>query len=235
MESESKPREDLKPKCYSRILRSSVRDVRSAATFVSGERVSPAFFYSAVGCLTKLSLEAVECLATEAEALKPFPRIDEGVRSRVESLGMEVVAVEWGGTSLKPTLRVRIDLPDSTPGKGVTVRDCAEVSRVVEGWLDEHPSIPERYVLEVSSPGVDRPLSRRGDFVRFAGREVEVRRTDGTGGPAVSGPIIGVLEGVKDAGDEYSVVIRELDDTRVVVPRRSIARAKLVFSWNENG
>ena len=56
----------------------------------------------------------------------------------------------------------------------VTVDDCARVSRALEGWLDEHDEIPERYVLEVSSPGIERPLTRPRDWERFVGEPVVV-------------------------------------------------------------
>ncbi len=56
----------------------------------------------------------------------------------------------------------------------VTVGDCARVSRALESWLDEHEEMPERYVLEVSSPGVERPLTRLKDWERFTGESIAV-------------------------------------------------------------
>lgn len=166
--------------------------------------------------------------------MKPIPGIEGGVNSRVEALGLEVVDFEWGGTSKKPLLRVRVDFPDSTPGRGVTVDDCARASRVIEDWLDGHRAVPAKYVLEVSSPGVDRRLSRKRDFIRFAGREIEMRGTDDGRGTAFSGRISGVLEGVEEEGDDYLVVIRTADEPRVLVPRKNIVKANLVFCWNED-
>ncbi len=167
--------------------------------------------------------------------MKPIPEVEWGVSSRVEDLGLEVVEFEWGGTNRRPMLRLRVDFGDSTPGRGVTVDDCARVSRVLEAWLDGHSAIPERYVLEVSSPGVDRPLSRKRDFIRFVGREVELRGSGDGSRWAFSGRISGVLEGVEDEGDEYRVVIRTPDESRVLVPRKNIVKANLVFCWNDDG
>jgi ribosome maturation factor RimP len=131
---------------------------------------------------------------------------------------------------------VRVDFPDSMPGSGVTVEDCARVSRVIEGWLDELPAVPERYVLEVSSPGVERPLARRRDFVRFAGREVRLRAAGGAFGTADrDGQVRGTLEGVEGDGEEYSVVLRTTDGDRLHLPRGQIGAANLVFHWNEDG
>lgn len=164
--------------------------------------------------------------------MKPIPEIDGELDARVEAEGVELVDVEWGGSRGKPKLRVRIDFPDSTPGRGVTVDDCARISRELEKWLDQHPALPERYVLEVSSPGVERPLVRRKDFVRFAGHEVDIR---GGGGEShgFSGRVQGMLCGIEEEGDGYRVVIETSDASRIRVPRDEILQAKLVFRWNE--
>lgn len=161
--------------------------------------------------------------------------IGEGIGPRVKALGFEVVEVEWGGTPRRPVLRVRVDLPDSVPGSGVTVNDCASVSRALEAWLDGEPAFPERYVLEVSSPGVERPLLRKRDFERFAGRDVALRGAGEADGGGFSGRLTGVLEGIEDDGDGYRVVIRTDGAPRVAVPRAEIARANLVFDWNGRG
>jgi ribosome maturation factor RimP len=167
--------------------------------------------------------------------VQAIPGIEEGVTSRVEELGLEVVDIGWAGTGQKPMIRVRVDLPDSGPGRGVTVRDCARASRAIESWLDLRPAVPETYVLEVSSPGVERPLVRKRDFLRFVGREVDVKVATGSVGDHLARRVKGVIEGVEDDGDEYSVVLRTAEGDRVVFPRDSIGRANLVFHWNEDG
>ena len=167
--------------------------------------------------------------------MKAVRWIDEGVEARAEALGFEVVEVEWGGTERRPVLRVRVDRPDSVPGRGVTVGDCARLSRALEAWLDEESAFSARYVLEVSSPGVERPLSRRRDFLRFSGRDVVLRGRRGAGRSGFAGRLSGLLEGIEETGDDYRVVIRTADASRVTVPRAEIARATLVFDWNEGG
>ena len=82
----------------------------------------------------------------------------------VRALGFELVDSELAGRGRNAVLRVYIDGPH-----GVTVDDCAEVSRQLSAILDVEDPFPERYVLEVSSPGLDRPLVRREDFERFVG------------------------------------------------------------------
>ena len=90
------------------------------------------------------------------------------IRDHVATLGFELVDLRRAGTLQRPILQVRIDRPDSRPGQGVTADDCAAVSRALEVHLDQRGDVSERYVLEVSSPGVERPLVRRRDFERFA-------------------------------------------------------------------
>jgi ribosome maturation factor RimP len=83
------------------------------------------------------------------------PEVQAELEERVRRLGFELVDVVWAGTAGRPILRIRIDVPEErSEGGGVTVHDCAVVSRALEAWLDQLPQVPERYVLEVSSPGV---------------------------------------------------------------------------------
>jgi ribosome maturation factor RimP len=101
------------------------------------------------------------------------------ISERVEALGYELVELERAGSGARPILRVRIDVAggsDPDPGsEGVTVDDCTRVSRALEEFLDDAEGVADRYVLEVSSPGVERPLVRTRDYERFAGREVGVK------------------------------------------------------------
>ena len=101
-------------------------------------------------------------------------RASEAIRATVEpvvtGLGYELVGAEYGGGPGNGRLRVYID----TPG-GVTLDDCAAVSEQLSVALDVDDPIPDSYVLEVSSPGLDRPLFERADFERFCGERVFVR------------------------------------------------------------
>lgn len=91
----------------------------------------------------------------------------------LRSLGMELVAVEYAGSQRGGTLRVFIDKE-----KGVTLDDCEKVSRYLSQALDVEDPIPHRYTFEVSSPGLDRPLKKRDDFVRSVGKKVKVKTVD---------------------------------------------------------
>jgi ribosome maturation factor RimP len=88
----------------------------------------------------------------------------------VKAVGFELVDVELAGSSHNPTLRVYIDSP-----AGVNVDDCARVSRQLSALLDVEDPLPGQYTLEVSSPGLDRPLVTPEDFKRFVGETVKVK------------------------------------------------------------
>src|SRR5262245_18603784 len=126
---------------------------------------------------------------------RPVPEVARQIEGRVEELGYELVDVEWAGSSARPLIQIRIDRVVGEPG-GVSVDDCARVSRALEPWLDGVEAIPERYVLEVSSPGVDRPLLRARDFERFAGKKVAVKGPAPLAGRAtrLEGELLGLVQ-----------------------------------------
>ncbi len=88
----------------------------------------------------------------------------------VGAMGFELVDVEVAGSRHNPTLRVYIDGPG-----GVNVDDCASVSRHLSALLDVEDPLPGHYTLEVSSPGLDRPLVKPEDFRRFVGETIKVK------------------------------------------------------------
>jgi ribosome maturation factor RimP len=141
---------------------------------------------------------------------------------------VELVAVQFGPEQGGPVLRVLIELPDAETlpkGVGVTLDDCTRVSREISRLLDGHESlIPGNYRLEVSSPGIERPLVKRRDFERFAGREVRV----GTRAPVAERKnFTGVLLGLR----EDHVRLRVEKDEELDIPIQEIAKAHLVFRF----
>lgn len=162
--------------------------------------------------------------------MRVVPEIDSELEGRIEDLGYELVELRWGGSGRRPLLRLRIDRPDSRPGDGVTVDECAFVSRALEPWLDGHEGLPERYVLEVSSPGVDRPLVRARDFERFRGEQVAVQGHEVLLGRSTR--LEGELVGLENGGTETEAVMLRLPEgDEVRIPRSRIRRAHLVFTW----
>lgn len=147
-------------------------------------------------------------------------RIRSLIEPAIEDMGYLVVRVRYTG-SKRPTLQIMADRKDEAP---ITVDDCADISRAVSAILDVEDPIPDAYSLEVSSPGIDRPLVRPRDFERFAGFEAKVelaRAIDGR--KRYRGEIVGLQEGD---------VILDLEDEggRVALPFAQIGTAKLVLT-----
>lgn len=120
-----------------------------------------------------------------------------------------------------PGLDARLPLPEET----VSLENCERVSRDVSAALDVADMIPHAYQLEVSSPGLDRPLRRLTDFARFAGREARIRLNEGVDGRRnFSGQLRGAHDGIV-----------EIDcDGRVYhLPVEDVAKANLVPDWDK--
>lgn len=149
------------------------------------------------------------------------------IEARVEALGFELVELELAGSKSRPLLRLRIDRPQGAAEQAVTIDDCTHVSRAVEAMLDERGELSERYVLEVSSPGLERPLTRRQDYQRFAGKEVALRTSEAI--PDVGKHVNGVLRGISDD----DVVTVEVNGAPVTVALGNIKKAHLVFKWED--
>ena len=153
------------------------------------------------------------------------------VERLVEESGFELVTLERGGARNRPLLRLRIDRPGSEPGSsGVTADDCALVSRALHEGLEASPHSLENLVLEVSSPGVERPLVRPKDFDRFAGNQVVVRGYQPLVGN--SRQVEGLLAGL--VGDEGDRLALEVEGERIEIPLDAVAKATLAYRWQED-
>lgn len=151
--------------------------------------------------------------------------VERIIAPSLAAMGYEVVRVQLTG-GMRPTLQVMAERAD---GGGMTVDDCAEISRAVSALLDVADPIPGAYTLEVSSPGIDRPLTRLAHFDRFAGFEARVEtRVPVEGRKRFRGRLLGVEDRqVKLAltADEKSA-----EDSTVLLPFDAIARAKLILT-----
>lgn len=138
----------------------------------------------------------------------------------LEALGYDVVRVVLGGGGKAGrTLQVMAERKDR---RTMTVEDCAEVSRVLSALLDVEDPIQGPYTLEVSSPGIDRPLVRPEDYIRFAGSEARVETRQPIEGRR---RFRGRLKRV-----EADRVIMDVEDSDVAIPFSEIERAKLVLT-----
>jgi len=152
------------------------------------------------------------------------------IEQTVEGLGYELVELQVAGNRARPILRVYIDRPDSVPGTpAVTVDDCTAVSRALEPMLDARADLSDRYLLEVSSPGVERPLVRARDWSRFAGQEVSVRGRGTLAGKARR--LQGVLVGLSGNAGEEAVALRLPGGEEVSFPLAEVEKANLVYRW----
>ena len=148
--------------------------------------------------------------------------LEEIVTQELDAVGYDLVELRRGGSRSRPVLDVRIDRRDGSP---VTVDDCARASRAIEARLDGGAVIAERYRLEVSSPGVERPLRTAGDFRRFAGKEASLLA------PALGGRVEVTIVGVEgDAGAE-AIAVRTRKGEERRVPLADVSEARLVFHW----
>ena len=145
-------------------------------------------------------------------------RIANLITPAIEAMGFELVRVQLSG-SQRPTLQV---MAEPRSGRAMSVDDCAEISRAISAVLDVEDPIAGAYSLEVSSPGIDRPLTRPKDYERFLGHEAKVETNAPIDGrKRFKGPIKSV-----DAG----AVELTVDGADVRIPCAAIHKAKLVLT-----
>lgn len=147
---------------------------------------------------------------------------NEAIKKVVESLGYEFVGTERINESGRTVFRVYIDLLG-----GISVSDCETVSRELNRFLDKHDNLlPERFFLEVSSPGLERPLFTIDDYRKFIGRKVKVRFHEKIENRKhLTAEITGVGEGMIRFGEEGKPLFE--------VPFEKIAKARLVDEGEE--
>jgi len=141
------------------------------------------------------------------------------LRPLVEELGYEFVGLEHGNNPKNRAVVVYIDRPE-----GIAIEDCERVSREVAALLDVEDPIPGHYNLEVSSPGLDRPLFTAAHYRQFVGAEARV---------TVYAPVDGrrKFQGEILGGDDDSVRLRQ-DGAEVVLELSNIAKARLVPDYD---
>lgn len=145
-------------------------------------------------------------------------RIEEIITPSVEAMGYEVVRVQVTGGQ-HAVLQIMAERADGAP---MTVEDCADLSRSISALLDVEDPIKNAYTLEVSSPGIDRPLTRLKDYARFAGFEAKLETR-----LAVDGRkrFKGMLKGVED-----DLVCIDTEQGAARLEFDNILRAKLVLT-----
>lgn len=151
--------------------------------------------------------------------MRPTGRLEALVTPTLEGMGYELVRVTLMGTQ-RPVLQIMADRSDETP---MTVEDCANISRAVSAILDVEDPIDGAYTLEVSTPGIDRPLTREKDFVRFAGHEAKLELAVALDGRK---RFRGILKGVEDG----RIVLEDEKGGVVSLPFVDLRSAKLILT-----
>lgn len=148
-------------------------------------------------------------------------QVEELVQPIANRMGLETVDVQVHGDARRTVLRVLMDRPEG----GITVEECAKVSEALGRQLDLYDLFPHTYTLEVSSPGLDRPLRTDAEFRRFAGRRADVMTAEPVQGQRrLRGVILGVV------GD---AVVMELNGQQVQVPKAQILQARLIVDMED--
>ena len=146
-------------------------------------------------------------------------RLTKLLQPLIEDLGYEFVGLEQSSNPKNPVVVIYID-----HDRGIAIEDCEKVSREVAALLDVEDPIPGQYSLEVSSPGLDRPVGKLNDFMRFMGHRAKIRlATAVQGRQNFTGVLAGVIE---------EMVQLQVDDETVSLNFKDISRARLI---NYNG
>lgn len=146
--------------------------------------------------------------------------IDAVIKPAVEGLGFELVGVAHLSQGQHSLIRIYIDTDDE---QGITIDNCADVSRQVSAVLDVEDPISGEYTLEVSSPGIDRPLFSLAHFEKYAGQQVVIRlQVPLNGRRKFKGELVGV---------EGETVVVTVDGEQYHLPFDDIDRANIVPVW----
>lgn len=152
--------------------------------------------------------------------MEPAARVEQLIAPSIEAMGFDLVRVKMTGGA-RARLQIMAERPDGT----MSVSDCATVSRAVSAILDVEDPVAGGYDLEVSSPGIDRPLVRLRDFVRFSGFEVRIETLDpiaqAGGRKRFRGKICGV---------EGETIHLEMEGEAYFLPFETIGNARLVLT-----
>lgn len=142
----------------------------------------------------------------------------EAVRRHVADLGFELVEFRKSGPPQRPVIQVRIDRPGGVPGCGVTTGDCARASRALEGLFEGPGGLGARYQLEVSSPGIERPVRFPEHWRRYVGRVVRVTARSLPGHPCAH---------ILEVPDDGQVKLRLPDGAETMVALADVKEALL--------
>ena len=147
-----------------------------------------------------------------------YQSVADLIKPTLEGNGIELVDIEYKKTGRIRVLRVFID-----KNQGVTVHDCQELSREIEDLIEIHELIDDHYVLEVSSPGLDRPLKKDTDFLRNKGKRIQIKTYSPINNKKENaGTVIDFVNGTLFLEDKKNILKISLTE---------IAQAKLIIKF----
>ena len=147
-----------------------------------------------------------------------YQSVADLIEPTLEGNGIELVDVEYKKTGKTLSLRVFID-----KNQGVTVYDCQRLSREIEDLIEIHELIDDHYVLEVSSPGLDRPLKKAADFLRNKGKRIQIKTYSPINNKKENaGTVIDFVNGTLFLEDKKNILKISLTE---------IAQAKLIIKF----
>ena len=144
-------------------------------------------------------------------------RIEELIAPILDQSGFELVDIEFVKEGQNWFLRIYAD-----KSGGISIDDCETISRAVEKKLDENDPIEQAYILEVSSPGLDRPLKKDSDFEKYKGEVVDIKLYKPFNGKkAFQGELLGLIDG--------KIVIKDENDDEISFDRKDVGAVRLAI------
>ncbi|BAI96450.1 conserved hypothetical protein [Sphingobium indicum UT26S] len=160
------------------------------------------------------------CIFACGDFMADIAELTALIEPEVKALGFDLVRIKLFGSGDEYTLQIMAERPET---KQLVIEDCAAISRRLSDVLDEADPIEEAYRLEVSSPGIDRPLTRLTDFLEWAGHEAKIAATETVSGRK---SFRGVLKGVE--GEDILFADAKAGD--VAIPFALVGDAKLILT-----
>ena len=146
--------------------------------------------------------------------------VEEILNQFLDENGLELYNVEYVKEAKDWFLRVYIDKPEGSEEEYVSTDDCELVSRFLSDKLDELNPIEQNYYLEISSPGMDRALLKEKDYVRYAGKQVDINLYQAMNGKkALSGELVGIMND--------NLIIKDEKGNQIEIPMSKVAKTKL--------
>ncbi len=189
---------------------------------VQYEKWAKAHFFIAINRTNRERMRVPKTQEGIVEKSGLIEKVTAIVNQAGTAAGIEAVEVQWLGGGGSRLLRIFIDKP-----QGVTLEDCETISQGVSAALDEQDAIPGgHYQLQVSSPGVERKLSKPKDFERFSGQKVKIVLRD-----PLSAGTSKLFEGTIAGFEQGLITLQPAKGDPIHIPLSQVDRANLKFEW----